>query len=531
MRSAALSIGWELWARHRFGVSAIGALVLVMALLVQVLPSDAAGWVGDVAQGLGLLAFLYLLSIFVYADGALAGRSAGFPRRLFTLPLRTSVLVAWPMLYGTVAAALLWLGLACLILVPSGRSPGVVWWPAFFQAACLACFQAVCWTLVRTPLLRLVVAILGLPSIGLSIVLVWATYDLHVTIVQVNLGLCAVIGVAYAVAVAGVRHDRRGDGSPWVWLHRLLPRAIPRWPASERPFSSAMAAQLWLEVRRQGWLLPASVGLFLAMLFWATALPLSPTDVQRVAAALLVVPCLVAFFIGFGMGKTSFWARDLHLSSFSASRPITSAALANAKFYAAGLSALATWGLILLFVPLWAVASGNVGVLRELGHALFHDQSEWKLGLLAPVALAGLVGLTWLQLAAGMCLSLTGRASVVNGVVLLYFSVGAALIGLRTWIGSNAEFFDALPIVLWSLGLLKLGAAAWTLRRLGRWRDRTIAKLALWLTIAACLQVPLYAVVPAGVIPRNLLALLLVLALPLTRVLALPAAVTWNRHR
>src|SRR5262249_39621612 len=159
-------------------------------------------------------------------------------------------------------------------------------------------------------------------------------------------------------------------------------------------------------------------------------------------------------------------ARNLELSSFLATRPLTSAALANAKLYAAGLSALATWGLIVLLAPLWAVLSGNVAVVRALGDRLFHDQPAWKLGLLAPVALAGLVGLPWLQLVAGMGLSLTGRAGVVNGVVLLYGAVGTALAGLAIWTGFHADFFDTLLIVLWwlggGLGLLKLSAAAWS---------------------------------------------------------------------
>jgi hypothetical protein len=282
-------------------------------------------------------------------------------------------------------------------------------------------------------------------------------------------------------------------------------------------------------------LLPAFVGFFLAMLFWAKALPLGPEDVARVAAALVGVPVLLAFFVGFGMGKTSFWARDLELSSFTATRPMTSAALAHAKLYAAGLSALASWGLILLGAPLWAVLSGNVEVVRALGEALLRDQPAWKLALLAPVALVGLVGLTWLQLVAGLCLSLTGRAWVVNGVVLLYAAVGTALVALGIWAGPHPERFDTLLIVLWwlgaALGLLKLGAAAWAWSGPVPWDGQTGARLALWLATAACLLVPLYAVAPEGPVSPHLVALFVVLALPLARLSALPAAVAWNRHR
>jgi hypothetical protein len=515
---------------------ALGAGTLVVAVLVQAAPAGPpAVVVSDVAQALTWFAYLYLMSISVHADSTLGGKPTGFPPRLFTLPLRTSVLVAWPMLYGTASAVLLWLGLSWLVLVPCGRLQTVEWWPALLLAACLACFQAVCWTLVRSPLLRLVVAILGLPSVVMCGALVWAVYDLPVTGLQVTLGLYAIIGSAYVVAVAGVARDRRGDRWSWAWLGRFLLRAVPLWPSRARSFASPQAAQRWLEVRRHAWLLPVFMGSFLAMLFWATALPLSPVDVARIVAAVVGVPAVLAFFVGFGIGKTNFWARDLELSSFLATRPLTSTALAHAKLYAAGLSALATWGLVLLSAPLWTLLSGNVEVVRELCDSWFHHQPAWKLSLLAPVALAGLVGLTWLQLVAGMCLSLTGRAGVVNAVVLLYGAVGTILAGLAFWNGTHDDFLDTLLVILWwlggGLGLLKLSAAAWTWSWPSFWRERTVLRLILWLAIAVCLLVPLYALVPEGPVPTNLVALFIVLTLPLTRLTALPAAVAWNRHR
>jgi hypothetical protein len=402
-------------------------------------------------------------------------------------------------------------------------------------AAILACFQAICWTLVRSPLLRLAVAIVGLPSAVMMFALYWATYNLHFTPTQLALGLCAIIGMAYLAAVAGVARDRRGDRLSWAWLGRLLLAAVPGWRGRERPFASPLAAQRWLEVRRHGWLLPALVGLFLAMLFWGAALPLSRAEVARIALAIVGVPALLAFFVGFGMGKTSFWARDLRLSSFLATRPVSCTALAHAKLQAAALSALAAWGVVLLLAPLWVVFSGNGEVVRALWGVLVHGQPAWKLGLLVPMALAGLVGLTWLQLVAGMGLSLTGRAAVVNGVVLLYGLVGTALVSLAIWTGLHPNFFDTLLIVLWwlagGLALLKLSAAAWTWMRPGFWRDRPVVRLTLWLGITACLLVPLYSVVPQNPVPTPLIALFVVLALPLTRLTALPAALAWNRHR
>jgi hypothetical protein len=491
-----------------------------------------------VAQVLAYFVYLYLLSIFVYAESTRGGKPAGLPPRLFTLPIRTSLLVAWPMLYGTLAVAVMYGALYALILLPCGRIAAIDWLPALGFAATMACFQAVCWTLVRSPLLRLVVAIIGLPSVVLIGVLYSLEYDLKLTRSELMLGLGAIIGLAYLVAVAGVARDRRGEGLSWAWLRQVVLKVLTLMPAGRRPFGSPMAAQRWLELRRHGWVLPAFMGFFLAMLFWGAALPLSREDVAKFAVAMVTVPVLLAFFVGFGMGKTSFWARDLQLSSFIATRPLSCTQLANAKLQGAALSALATWSLVLVLSPLWAILSGNVDLVRALCEMWFHDQPAWKLAGAASLALAGLVALTWLQLVAGMCLSLTGRAWVVNTVVFTYALVGAALGGLGVWTGNYPDFVDTLPIVLWWLGgtliLLKLGAFGWTWTALGfghALAEGRLGRLAVWLAAVASILAPLYLFVPQNSLRTHLVALYVVLALPLSRLMALPAAVAWNRHR
>src|SRR5262249_11086035 len=288
--SPALALGWELWARQRWVLSTLAGLFVIAAALAQTLPADLCWTVGVPAQILVMLAYPYLLSVFVYAESSLLGKAAGFPQRLFALPLRTSLLVAWPMLFGVATVMLMWLGASRLIVVPSGLAHDVLWWPAFLMAACLASFQAVCWTLVRSPLLRLVVAILGLPSVILSGVMIWLSYDLQITVTQVNLGLGAIIGLAYLVAAAGVARERRGDRLDWTSLPRRLLHTPLDGANRGRIFSSPLAAQHWLELRRHGWLLPAFVGSFLLMLFWATALPLGAGDV---AAAIAEVPVVL----------------------------------------------------------------------------------------------------------------------------------------------------------------------------------------------------------------------------------------------
>jgi hypothetical protein len=53
----------------------------------------------------------------------------------------------------------------------------------------------------------------------------------------------------------------------------------------------------------------------------------------------------------------------------------------------------------------------------------------------------------------------------------------------------------------------------------------------VWLVVAVCLVAPLYLLIPENPVPTHLVALFALLAMPLTRAVALPAAVAWNRHR
>jgi hypothetical protein len=535
MQSPGLALGWELWACNRLGLALTGCGVAIAAVLGQVLPDGPpVRTVGEITTVVSMFVFVYLQSVFVYGSNSLGGKAVGFPPRLFALPVRTSVLVGWPMLYGTTGVALGWLVLEVLVFIPCGVTHEMIWWPALLLAALVASFQAVSWTLVRSLLLRLVVVIVVVPSLLLLVLLYLGKHNIKLSLKEVSLCLCAVIAISYGLAVAGVARERRGDRMGWAWLGHLAARALPHLPRRRRPFASALAAQRWLECWRYGWLLPVFTSLFLLMLFWATTVPLSAGEVVQIVIAIVTVPVLLAFFVGFAMGKSSLWASDYRLSSFMATRPLTSAALGRAKLEAAGLSVAATWGLIVLLAPLWAIVSGNVEAVRQMYDGLARAYEPWKLALAIPATLAGMVGLTWLQMVGAMCLSLTGRPALVNTFALSCLAIVGTLIGLAVSASGNPDLLEPMLIILWCLGaclgLAKLGVAAWTWARPG-WRDRTFSSLLIvWVLVAGCLLCALYTLVPQNPIPTNLIALFIVVALPLTRLAALPVAMAWNRH-
>src|SRR5262249_55578681 len=107
MRSPALALGWELWARNRFGLTALGIWAILASILLQVLPGRMArSLVVEATMVLACFGYIYLMWILFYAESTLANNGIGFPPRLFTAPVSTAWLVAWPMLYGVAAMVL-----------------------------------------------------------------------------------------------------------------------------------------------------------------------------------------------------------------------------------------------------------------------------------------------------------------------------------------------------------------------------------------------------------------------------------------
>jgi hypothetical protein len=545
MRSPALALAWQLWRPHRWALSAIVAGMAILAVVCRVLP--VRQMVDGVSGLVGLLlcvAYVYLLSVSVYSGSLTESRKGGFPSWMFTLPVPTSLLVAWPMLFGMAAAALLWLATAQFVLVPLGVANTVAWWPALLFATSVACFQAIAWTLVGAPLVRLVVAILILPGLTLSIYYAGLFRPgaglFPFSYGELAVGLVCLILIAYAVAVAGVALDRRGSGLHSLPWRRLLEGLINRLPRRQPSLTSPARAQLWLEWRQKGLLLPFVLGCFmLTMLVTVPITQFDPPDVLNVFAETTILAFTLAFFVGFGMGKTSFWAKDMGLSQFNATRPLSSYALAAAKLRMAALSAAVTWALVVLLMALWVVLTGSGGTVAGWWEALFRAHPPLKAWALVVLAATGAVALTWMQLVGGLGLALTGRAWVVNGFTGLQLAAAAGLIFLGTWTWHHPNFYDTLLVLLWCLaGLAALGkglAAAWviraTLRRelqdgAGLWK-----LLGVWLAIAAGLVTLTYLLMPPGQGPVHLIALGAVLALPLARLLAAPLALAWNRHR
>jgi hypothetical protein len=554
-----LALAYFVWTRHWFALSLVAGYWLALIVLSRTLPGEPI----SVALG-GLLsaspcAFPFLLVFFTFSqDSRLEARESGFPSRLCHLPLPTYALVGWPMLWGSIGLALAWLTLDWGALRPALRHLEIeppLWVPALTLAATLAWLQAIIWTPFPLPWLRPFVLIPLISPLA-ALILLSAAYDFSQGIVCGV--LIAVILAAYAVAVAGVARARRGDVPYWTWPGWS---AWLRWISSTRgrpEFGSPRQAQVWYEWRRVG--LGFSVMMFATTFIWLPFIPtiaafiddahgaglvLVPPFLLRevgslwlVAAYPLIFAPLLSSVCGWEMARLPGPKRGLALSSFMATRPISTWTFVRAKFEMAALSTLAGWSVAGLALLLWIALGGHAAEMADSFGALRqrHPGSSLWIGLV--LLILGAVVMTWLQMVQGLWMGLAGRAWV-KAMPALGLIVLISVLFLGQWLARSPQHWQRFSELLpWLAGvtvalkaLLAFRVSQLLVRRHLAARNLVGGALAVWVLSVAGLFCLLYWLLPRDNVPVSALVLAIVLLLPLTRVLLAPLALAWNRHR
>jgi hypothetical protein len=178
MRSAGAAIGWEFRRRHRWGLMALTAYPLGLAILRMFMYGTGRRVHIDDVLSFALIVvvpltatFLYFVSVFSFGlSGDLSARRSMYPARMFTLPVTNSALAAWPMVYGAAAMTILWAVTRLLALWPSGVEVPVIW-PALLAASLLAWTQALTWLPYALPGLRVIITVLWLAAIDTIVML------------------------------------------------------------------------------------------------------------------------------------------------------------------------------------------------------------------------------------------------------------------------------------------------------------------------------------------------------------------------
>src|SRR4051794_4016340 len=213
MRTPAAAIAWEFRQRHRWGLMAVLATILILgAIKAAVLANRTHPELNDTTFALLIpvplaATFLYLLAVFTFGiSGDLAARESMYPPRMLTLPVSSAALAGWPMLYGCVSLALLWFAMRVACIFPSAVAVPR-YWPALFAASLLAWTQALTWMPYPFRGMRIVIAIGLLVSID---VVVFTALQYKATESTMLLLLAPFVPFAYAAALSAVRLARRG---------------------------------------------------------------------------------------------------------------------------------------------------------------------------------------------------------------------------------------------------------------------------------------------------------------------------------
>jgi polyhydroxybutyrate depolymerase len=289
--------------------------------------------------------------------------------------------------------------------------------------------------------------------------------------------------------------------------------------------------------------LPALVGILLpfelGLLYLARHEP--PVLVElTLVGVLLTPPVMAGFAAATERGQPGQGGGDPQGVTLTATRPLTSAALVAAKLQAAIWSTLLAWLLVLVAVPIALALSGTWPVVADGVIEFVEVVGRPRATVIALLGLTGLLASTWKQLVQSLCIALAGRAWVVRTNVLVRLALLVVVWPIGDWVIGNwnvvlAALWNAWPWVLAALVCFKLSATAWVVQRLHRSRllsDRSLlAGAASWLAVVLALYAVLVWLVATPLIPRCLLALVAILAVPLARLSAAPLALAWSRHR
>jgi hypothetical protein len=479
----------------------------------------------------------------------LAARESTYPARMFALPVSTRALAGWPMLYGSAAMMALVLLTTSLVrwgtqgilgrfvLEPWGFDVPALW-PAVLAAVFLAWTQTLTWMSYGLRGLRVIAAVLWL---GMLDVIVFLGIHYEVPEHLMVAFLAPQLPLAYLAAWSALARARRGEAPDWRGLFARFGSAT-RLLRRRDPFPSPAHAQVWFEWRLHGWSLPALVALVLpfelVLLFLARDEPAAMTFFTLVAV--LLTPPLMAGFVAATVSKSNPSARDSYgLPPFTATRPLTSAALIAAKLKVTMASTLVAWLLVLVAIPLGLILSGTLPLvtLRVKEGTLFFGMPR-AIAIMLLLTL-GLLASTWKRLVNSLFIDLYGREWLVKSSVLLVLSVLVVIGPLGRWLhddeNARAWLLNTLPVILAVLVCIKISAAAWTASRLHDARlvtDRALVMgAACWLVAVLALYSLLVWFWSSPHVARYFLLLIAILEIPLARLQAAPLALSWNRHR
>ena len=493
---------WEIWrvtrveAAWKLAFGIVGPLV-VLALGAAFAPADNATRYARIMDDSAAIALMLLVLPHVVGWPYLSrlnGGRPGFPLSLhYTRPVLTPVIVGLPMVYLTVVSSAIYLLSALLLRVTSNFAFPLLPVAAWIAALTLV-WAAATWSTrskaIQVNVMMVAVAAAFLVAMErLTAVELPGGYDwpprLWPTLFDFPLtdyAWIALIGLAsFAVTVAGVTRERRGDG--WV--------EVPSGPSSQRegfrdrlinvfrfpcPTSSATRAQVWFDLKSSGLpLLAIGVALGIVILLLGAVStridaatfqgfpadkPCPKTGCFYGPARLLAVlvstfsPLIVVFLVGNPFGIRRKHGRS-YVSAFDATQAHGTAQLAALKllvrsacflaaFLAVSVSAWTSLSLLgdEVFIAMWSVPLSSQ--LRGITGAVAALTGYQQLALVVVTAVGVVV---WVAAIAGLGALWTrySRRANIAASSLLLSGLALALLALAERNGIVPPFvFDTL---------------------------------------------------------------------------------------
>jgi hypothetical protein len=539
MYSPAQAILWQISWRARWGLFAAAAFLLLAILLSHLLPKHwtiqfdvspvpAVGWFLGVSS-----VFVNIMLVAVFSMSGADARDLTFSKHMFVLPVRTSTLVAWPMLSGCLTVAAVWLLNACLVF-RSGGIAAPLWWPAAALALFLATFQALSWTPFVQRWLH-VVWTAGVLMSPLFAILLGLIFDVRLSEPTGAAILVGLIPVAYVAALSGVGRARRGDPYDWRAWGRFVEWIARRRPAATHPFRSLSRAQLWYECRSQV-IVPIFIACMMPCFLFVPAIERSNVELGwQLLGILLGAPLLVGMLAGGALGNLTDPLSKHEAAAFVLVRPISTLSLIKGKLVLAAIVTAAIWILFLAYISLLLLRPGfPQSIARVAGSA-----GAWKAVGFPVLVLALLIALTWENMVESFWVTLTGRKWVEVANSFGWLGLLFAGFGIGLWIYFHPELHTvALAAVPWLIGLLlviKLTAATFVVR--GLIHSRLAGPcgagmmIAAWLAVVVALCGLALSLLPSEFAPATKIVPGVALFVPFARLAGAPLALEWNRHR
>lgn len=201
-----------------------------------------------------VMLWLTLVAQIGYPQSDLTAPGSGYPDFLLRFPMTNWALALWPALTTMAGSAVLWFALCYGYFERLGIHAPTSLVIGFVEAV-VGAILVMSWHPFALGLFRVVgigIAILGLGALG-----VWWFFSLHLPIGTISWSFGAISGVEAIFGCYSVALARRNAGFGLGRLRVAWPRSTPR---QERPpFSSARAAEFWMQWRLRGRVFPYTV--------------------------------------------------------------------------------------------------------------------------------------------------------------------------------------------------------------------------------------------------------------------------------